>query len=258
MRLLKRIIFCLYYKEGFFYLSRNFRLQRVGDVYWLIKNFGFGKTTSYIDEIIIVLVKKNPTEKDFNSFFTDVSELRKKLFIPITLGGGIRDVKIVKRFFDNGADKILINTLAFKNNEVIEKIASFYGSQAICIMIDHKKINNEINLYSCCGTKLEAISLQEHLENINHLSCGEIILNSIDNDGNAAGIDLTILNDIGTAIDKPILIMGGAGKPEHLSSALSSKRISGVITANLFNFLGEGLKLARNFALKQNIRLAEF
>ena len=100
--------------------------------------------------------------------------------------------------------------------------------------------------------------MQEHLENINHLSCGEIILNSIDNDGNAAGIDLTILNDIGTDIDKPILIMGGAGKPEHLSSALSSKRISGVITANLFNFLGEGLKLARNFALKQNIRLAEF
>ena len=121
MRLLKRIIFCLYYKEGFFYLSRNFRLQRVGDVYWLIKNFGFGKVTNYIDEIIIVLVKKNPSEKDFNSFFTDVSELRKKLFIPITLGGGIRDLKISKRFFDNGADKILINTLAFENKEIMNK-----------------------------------------------------------------------------------------------------------------------------------------
>ena len=163
MRLLKRIIFCLYYKEGFFYLSRNFRLQRVGDVYWLIKNFGFGKTTSYIDEIIILLVKKNPTEKDFNSFFTDISELRKKLFIPITLGGGIRDLKISKRFFDNGADKILINTLAFENKEIIEKIAGSYGSQAICVMIDHRKINNEINLYSHCGTRLEKISLKYYL-----------------------------------------------------------------------------------------------
>ena len=258
MRLLKRIIFCLYYKEGFFYLSRNFRLQRVGDVYWLIKNFGFGKTTNYIDEIIIILVKKEPTEKDFNSFFTDISELRKNLFIPITLGGGIRDIKISKRFFNNGADKILINTLAYNNKKVVEKIASFYGSQAICIMVDRKKINNEINLYSCCGTKLEEISLQTHLKNLNHLSCGEIVLNSIDNDGNAAGIDLTILNNMDFTIDKPILIMGGAGKPEHLSSALSSKKISGVITANLFNFLGDGLRLARNFALKQNISLAEF
>jgi len=247
VKLLKRIIFCLYYKEGFFYLSRNFRLQKVGDVYWLIQNFGFGKATNYIDEIVILLVKKDPTEKDFNSFFKDICELRKNLFIPITLGGGIRDIKIAKNFFNNGADKILVNTLAFKNQEVIEKIASFYGSQAICIMIDHKKTNNQVNLYSYCGTKLEEISLQEHLKSVNQLSCGEIILNSIDNDGNAAGIDLTILNNIGTTINKPILIMGGAGKPEHLSSALSSKKISGVITANLFNFLGEGLKLAYNW-----------
>ncbi len=139
-----------------------------------------------------------------------------------------------------------------------KKIAGFYGSQAICIMIDHKKINGEIKLYSCCGTRLEKITLKKHIENLNTLSCGEIILNSIDNDGNAAGIDLSILDNIGKSIGKPILIMGGAGKPEHLSSVLTSKKISGVITANLFNFLGDGLKVARNFALENNIRLAKF
>ena len=152
----------------------------------------------------------------------------------------------------------MINTLAFENKEIIEKIAGFYGSQAICVMIDHRKINNEINLYSHCGSRLEKISLKKHLENLNSLDCGEIILNSIDNDGNAAGIDLTILDNIETNINKPILIMGGAGKPEHLSSVLASTKISGVITANLFNFLGDGLKVARNFALKKNISLANF
>jgi cyclase len=258
VRLLKRIIFCLYYKEGFFYLSRNFRLQKVGDVDWLIANFGFGKATNYIDEIIIILVKKDPLESDFNNFFKDVLKLRKNLFIPITLGGGIRDLKISKRFFDNGADKILINTLTYKDKDIIEKMSSYYGSQAICIMMDHRKINNKIKLYSYCGTKLEKITFKKHLENINSLSCGEIILNSIDNDGNAAGIDLTILDNVEKNIDKPILIMGGAGKPEHLSSVLALKRISGVITANLFNFLGDGLKVARNFALEKNIRLARF
>lgn len=125
-------------------------------------------------------------------------------------------------------------------------------------MIDHRKINNEINLYSHCGSRLEKISLKKHLENLNSLDCGEIILNSIDNDGNAAGIDLTILDNIETNINKPILIMGGAGKPEHLSSVLASTKISGVITANLFNFLGDGLKVARNFALEKNISLANF
>ena len=125
-------------------------------------------------------------------------------------------------------------------------------------MIDHKKINNEIKLHSYCGTKLEKISIEEHLKNLNALSCGEIILNSIDNDGNAAGIDLSILDKVRGSINKPILVMGGAGKPEHLSSALTSKKISGVITANLFNFLGDGLKLARNFALNNNISLAKF
>ena len=258
MKLLKRIIFCLYYKEGFFHLSRNFKLQRVGDVDWLIKNFGFGNTANNIDELIILLVKKNPTEKDFGSFAFDISELRKNIFIPITLGGGIRNAKIAKSFFDNGADKILINSVAYNNKEVIYEIASEYGNQAISVMIDHKKNNNETNLYSECGTKLEKISLQQHLENLSRLSCGEIIINSIDNDGNGSGIDLKILNSINITIGKPILIMGGAGKPEHLSTALSSKKISGVITANLFNFLGDGLRLARNFALKQNISLAEF
>ncbi len=258
MSLLKRIIFCLHYKEGFFYLSRNFRLQKVGDVDWLIRNFGFGKATYYIDEIIIILVKQKPTEIDFKNFFKDIFKLRRNLFIPITLGGGIRNYETSKRFFNNGADKILINSLAFENRTIIEKISSSYGSQAISIMIDYKKFNDNIKLYSSCGTKLEKITIEKHLQNLNILSCGEIILNSIDNDGNAAGIDLSILDNIKQDMDKPILIMGGAGKPEHLSSVLNSKKISGVITANLFNFLGDGLRLARNFALENNISLAKF
>ena len=69
-------------------------------------------------------------------------------------------------------------------------------------MVDYKKINNEIKLYSCCGTKLEKITLTKHLDSLNILSCGEIILNSIDNDGNASGIDLSILDNLGKNIDK--------------------------------------------------------
>ena len=66
----KRIIFCLYYQDNHFYLSRNFKLQKVGDLEWLIKNFGFGQTANYIDELVVLLVKKNPCKEDFNNFLT--------------------------------------------------------------------------------------------------------------------------------------------------------------------------------------------
>ena len=254
----KRIIYCLYLKENFFYLSRNFRLQKVGDLNWLIKNFGFGSTTNYIDELMIILVKKNPNEEDFENYFENIKNLRKNIFIPIILGGNIKSLDMAKKFFDNGADKISINTASYRNKNIIEMIANLFGSQSISVMIDYKKKEDEINLYSDCGTKLEKISLNKHLDELEKLSCGEIILNSIDNDGNGAGLDFEVLQYVKNNYMKPILIMGGAGKPEHLSDALDKKKISGVITANLFNFLGTGLNVARKKLIENGIRVAKF
>ena len=73
----KRIIYALFYKEGSFHLSRNFRLQKVGNIDWLKNNFGFGQTCDFIDELIIILVKKSPTQEDYRSYFNDIEELRK-------------------------------------------------------------------------------------------------------------------------------------------------------------------------------------
>ena len=141
MSLLKRIIFCLYYQDGYFYLSRNFRLQRVGNLEWLIKNFGFGETANFIDELIIVSVKKNRNSKDYKEFLDEIYNLKKKIFIPITLGGGINTYKIAKNYFLGGADKVLINTCAYINKKLVEKISLNYGSQAISVMVDFKKKN---------------------------------------------------------------------------------------------------------------------
>ncbi len=254
----KRIIFCLYYQDDHFYLSRNFRLQKVGDLNWLIKNFGFGETANYIDELVILLVKKNPSEEDFDNFVMALENLRKKIFIPIVLGGNIRNINTVNRYFKFGADKILVNSSAYENKELIRKISNSYGSQSVSIMIDYKKVDNKVELYSNYGTKLEEVSFKDHITNLNNLNCGEIILNSIDNDGNGAGLDDLIINEIPAIIEKPLLMMGGAGKPEHIYSGLKNKKIFGVVTANLFNFLGTGLKDSRNFCLSKKINLAYF
>ena len=254
----KRIIYCLYFKDDSFYLSRNFRLQKVGDLKWLIKNFGFGSTTNHIDELMIILVKKNPTKDDFNDYFKNVENLRKNIFIPIILGGGINHLDTANKFFENGADKISINTASYIKKKVINQIAQLYGSQSISIMLDYKKTDNKINLYSDCGTKFQDINFIKHLNDMENISCGEIILNSIDNDGNAAGFDQEILEHIKDDYSKPILLMGGAGKPEHFSGILKSKKVSGAITANLFNFLGSGLDIARKELIKNKVDVVDF
>lgn len=258
MSVYKRIIFCLYYQDNHFYLSRNFRLQRVGDLNWLIKNFGFGVTANYIDELVVILVKKNPSENDFLNFLDTLENLRKKIFIPIIIGGNIRNMSTVKRYFKFGADKILINTIAYEDNKLIEEISNYYGSQSLSIMIDYKKIDNKILLYSNYGTKLENIDFDKHIKNLNELNCGEIILNSIDNDGNGAGLDTSIIKKLPKNIKKPLLLMGGAGKPDHIYTGLKNKKIFGVVTANLFNFLGSGLKNSRDFCISKKIDLAYF
>ena len=120
----KRIIYALLYSKGFFHLSRNFRLQQVGDINWLKNNFGFGETCDHVDELIILLVTKNPDKKELENFFKDVNKLKEKIFVPLTLGGGIRNLNQAKNCFKNGADKILINYLAHKDSKVINKIMS--------------------------------------------------------------------------------------------------------------------------------------
>ena len=112
----KRIIFALLYSNGEFHLSRNFRLQKVGDVDWLKNNFGFGETCDFIDELMIINVTPNHLVKTLK-FFGDI-KIKKKIFVPITLGGGIRKIENAKECFDNGADKILINYLAQKNKNM--------------------------------------------------------------------------------------------------------------------------------------------
>ena len=106
----KRIIFSLLYNDRCFNLSRNFRLQKVGDIQWIKNNYGFGETASQIDELIITNVTRNLSKKDQNDFFHDINNLRKKIFVPLTIGGRIKDFEYAKNCFKNGADKILINT----------------------------------------------------------------------------------------------------------------------------------------------------
>jgi cyclase len=252
----KRIIFALLYQDNNFFLSRNFRLQKVGDLNWILNNFGFNEACRFIDEIVLINIKKEPNLSDYNNFLKMVNLFRKKIFLPLTIGGGINSLSIAKLYFENGADKILINSFS-TDYKLIKSIQEEYGSQAISIMIDCKKnlYNKTYEVYVQCGTK-KINELKSFLKNNKNLkSCGEIILNSIDQDGVGTGFDLKIMKLV-KHLKNPILVMGGAGKPEHFTDVLGLKNINGAITANLFNFLGDGLKRTREILLKKNIKVA--
>jgi cyclase len=254
----KRIIYSLLYSNGFFHLSRNFRLQKVGDINWIKSNYGFGEACNSIDELIITLVTYNPDKTEYKEYFNNIKILKKNFFVPLTLGGGIRDFDNAKMCFDSGADKILINTAFYNNNKLLNKIADKFGAQANTLMIDYKEINKRYVSFKECGkTKAEEINVN-FIKKINNSDVGDVIFNSIDRDGNAAGLDTEAVKKFTKNLKKPLLIMGGAGKPEHIINCLKFKKISGVVTANLFNFLGDGLNKIRNEAITNGIPIAKF
>ncbi len=253
----KRIIYALLYSNGQFHLSRNFSLQKVGDINWLKNNFGFGETCDFIDELIILNVTRHSDDDDKKKFLNDVNKLREKIFVPITLGGGIRNLNDAKLFFENGADKVMVNFLAHSEKEICQSIANIFGNQALSVMVDYRIIENKI-LTFINGGKEKSYDFKQYIEQLKSLKFGELILNSIDNDGTAAGLDEITFKKIPKDLRNPILLMGGAGKPEHFVNTLKNDKISGIVTANLFNFLGTGLKEARNFSINAKIKLINF
>jgi len=258
--LYKRIIFALLFFEGNFYLSRNFRLQKVGDIDWIKKNYDFGKTCNSLDELIILNVKKNSNLNDKKVFFNTIKRIKKNFFLPLTLGGGIRNFEDAKEMFEKGADKVVINTLFYNNFLEIEKIANTYGNQASTLMIDYKQDkDNQYFCYKNSGQeKAEPIN-KFFIEKINKCLCGDVIFNSIDLDGSGMGPDINfIISQVFKKFLKPTLLMGGFGNSSHILKALNIKKISGIVTANLFNFLGNGLVDCRKNILIYKKYLASF
>jgi len=253
----KRIIYALLYYEGIFQLSRNFKLQKVGNVNWFIEKFNFQETCNFIDELIIINIKKDSKLEDLNNFLKDIDFLKKKIFIPVTLGGRLKNLEKTKMCFNNGADKILLNSMAHEEISELNKITKVFGAQAVTIMVDYKKKKNNFFTFKNCGQK-ESMEINKYFKKIKNLNYGEIIFNSIDLDGTGSGLDTNLVKKIPKNFNKPILLMGGAGKPKHFSSALKIKKISGIVTANLFNFLGTGLKEVREYCLKKKINICKF
>lgn len=248
----KRIIFTLLFSNGFFVLSRNFQVQKIGKISWLKKNYNFSKITKAIDELIILNIRNK--RQNFNDFCNTIKQISTNIFIPISAGGGIENYEDAKKILRSGADKIVVNTLLFNSKEV-KKLSKYVGNNCIVGSIDLKLINQKLFIWDNNKNENSKVSFIEGLNKISKLPIGELYINSIDKDGTGQGYLFEILKQIPKKINLPIIIAGGAGNWMHLQEGLQKDNLSAVATANLLNFVNDGLTNARKKIISNKLDL---
>lgn len=252
----KRVIFTLLYDRGSFMLSRNFRLQKVGDLRWLQKNYNFSNVSFSIDELIILDVSRG--ERDPERFCEHVKAMTDGCFVPIAAGGGVRTLDQAWKLLRSGADKVTINSLIGADHGAIAEMASAFGAQCLVVSVDAKLIEGKFIVFTDNGAVSTGIELHAWLDHIARLPVGEIYLNSMDRDGTGQGYILDLLAHIPSSLTVPIILAGGAGKPMHLEEGLKDPRVDAVATAHLFNFVGDGLHKARQYLTTNGLNLTQW
>jgi cyclase len=250
----KRLIFTLLYSHEQFMLSRNFRLQKVGNLHWLQVNYDFSQVSFSIDELIVLDVTRG--ERNANTFCQNLRSITEGCFVPIAAGGGVRTINDAKALLRSGADKVVVNTALYENNNFIEQLASEFGQQCVVASMDIKRTaDNSYRVWTDCGNRCLDGSAANWVEKITNDAVGEIYLNSIDRDGTGQGYDLEILDLLPNGMPKPVILAGGAGNASHLGEGLADRRVDAVATAHLFNFVGDGLKQARRSLVNGGVEL---
>lgn len=247
-----RLCFALLYSEENFNLSRNFNLQKVGDTKWVLENYEYEEMSKSIDELTILNISKNKSH-NFEQFISHIRPLIEKSFMPVAIGGGVYNFDIAKKYFENGADKIIINS-AFHNNtnKFIDKIVDVYGSQSLVASIDYKKEGiKDAQVFINNGQEKVDKSLIEVVKNVEKLGAGELMLNCIDRDGVGYGYDFKTLNEVNEITMLPIIPCGGADNYIHLLQGIETKFLYAVSTSHLFNFMGVGLKETKDMLIEK-------
>src|ERR1044071_5390421 len=159
------------------------------------------------------------------------------VFIPFTVGGGIRTVEDMRRMLASGADKVSVNTAAINDPAIIGEGARAFGSQAVVVAIDARRVApSRWQVYTHGGRTATGIDVIEWARRVEELGAGEILLTSMDSDGTRDGYDIELTRSVSEAVSIPVIASGGAGSLEHLNEALSRGKAAAVLAASIFHF----------------------
>lgn len=252
----KRLVYTLLVQDQVIQLSRNFSLQAVGNIDWLYSYYDFDAIAYSVDELVLLNVGRG--EKNTKSFAEFIITLSRNCFMPIAVGGGITSKEDAYYLLDAGADKLVINTGLFEQPNLIRELVKIFGSQCIVGSIDYKGVDTSTEVFISNGLVATGMKVEQAIEQAVALGVGEIYLTSMDRDGTGQGYDLPLLERAATLCQVPIIASGGVGEYEHFVAGMGIPGITGASTANIFNFIGEGLTESRNYIIKKGVPLAQW
>lgn len=228
--LAKRIVGALDIKKGRVVKGVKFKnIRDAGDPIELSKEY----EREGIDELVFLDITASHEKR---SILLDLVErTAKNIYIPFTVGGGIKNIEDVRKITRKGADKIFINTAAVENPKLVKKSAEEIGTANLVIAIDAKKTGKDWIVYTHGGRKKRDLSAIEWAKKVEELGAGEILLTSMDKDGTKSGFDLPLLEKMKENIRIPIIASGGAGKPEHFYEAFQSGA-DAALAASIFHY----------------------
>lgn len=238
-------------------LSRNFRLQKVGNLEWLFDNYDLANVSHGLDELIIIDVSRE--KKNVDKFCESIKVISQKCFIPLTAGGGIYDFSVASKYLRSGADKLLLSSAFHREPSLCLKIASNFGRQCVVGVIDyetHSDGSRKVKVQR--GQVTITWQLEQWALHLEKMGAGEIIFQCMEKDGTGMGLDLDLFKTNSLRQDLPYILMGGIGKGEHIEEGLKNPFVDAVATANLFNFIGSTFLEIRENMLHSGLNLASW
>ncbi len=255
MSLAKRIIPCLDVKNGRVVKGVQFvDIRDAGDPVEVARRYD----REGADEITFLDITASSDDRE--TIVHVVEKVAEEVFIPLTVGGGIREVKDVRRMLIAGADKVAINTAAVFNPEFVKEASDRVGSQCIVVAIDAKKVSsdgepNRWEIFTHGGRKPTAIDAIEWAIKMADYGAGEILLTSMDRDGTKIGFDLELTAAISDAVNVPVIASGGVGNLDHLADGVTKGKADAVLAASIFHFAEYTVEEAKQHMASKGIEV---
>ncbi|MEI8010273.1 MAG: imidazole glycerol phosphate synthase subunit HisF [Candidatus Nitrotoga sp.] len=251
MMLAKRIIPCLDVTAGRVVKGVNFvELRDAGDPVEIARRYD----KQGADEITFLDITASSDDRSI--LFRIIEQVAEQVFIPLTVGGGVRQVEDVRNLLNAGADKVSINTTAVLNPKLVADAAGRYGSQCIVVAIDAKQVEpDRWEVFTHGGRKATGLDVVEWAEKMQTLGAGEILLTSMDRDGSKIGFDLKLTRAVTDVLGIPLIASGGVGNLQHLVDGVKLGGADAVLAASIFHYGEYTIQEAKQYMAQQGIEM---
>ena len=250
MSVAKRIIPCLDVNDGRVVKGINFvELKDAGDPVEIAKKYN----EEGADELTFLDITASSDNRGL--LFDIVEKVAKQIFIPLTVGGGVRSCEDIRNLLNSGADKVGINTSAILKPELVAESTSRFGSQAIVVAIDAKKVGDHWEVFTHGGRNATGINAVSWAQKMAKLGAGELLITSMDRDGTKKGFDNVLMKLISDVVEVPIIASGGVGILQHLVDGVKDGEADAVLAASIFHYGEFTIQEAKQYMAENNIEV---